>query len=818
MSYQDAGFCYHCGLPIADGLEIKLEHEGVVRHFCCTGCKTAFRLIQDAGLQEFYKRRDPQQSGGRPQERELSYLHAFDNVEYQKRYVHELEDGSQEIHLLLEGIHCAACVWLNEKVLSNLPGVIEARVNFSTHRALLRWRRDVLPLSEVIEAVRRIGYKAEPYDPESGESSHRKRDRDLLLRMTVAGFGAGNVMLIAVALYAGYFSGIEAQYKNFLHLISLLIATPVVFFAGWPFLRGAVNGLRAWRLTMDLPIALGAIITYSYSVYVTLRMEGEVYFDSVTMFLFILLTGRYLESVARRKAAGATERLISLEPRTAVVLRGGEEVTVALREVAIGEHVVVRPGMQIPLDGCIIDGVSAVDESMLTGESMPIPKKAGDRVPGGAINLDGGFTMRVTRVGQDSAIARIIRMVERAQASRPPIQTLADRVASWFVAVILLLASASFAFWMWFDPSQALENTVALLIITCPCALGLATPAAIVVATGVASRNGLLIKGGEVLERLAKVSQVVLDKTGTLTTGKPKVTALLPQPGVTAQQLLSCAASLERLSEHPLAAAIVAAAKAQELTILQEGVTLKNYPGLGVVGRWASTTAVIGRVGFVQEYAGIELPMEDAEQAVTRVAVVENGLFLGWIELADDLKSDAYHAVSRIHEMGMSTLLLSGDHAAVVKRVRQQVGAQGGIGGVLPGDKEQQIAALQADGSVVAMIGDGINDAPAMARADVAVAVANASDISMETADVVLLNPRLETAVDAMALSRATMRVIKQNLLFSLAYNGIVIPLAMAGLVLPIVAAVTMPVSSLIVVGNALRLNRMAKGLNAGKD
>ncbi|MEG3637750.1 heavy metal translocating P-type ATPase [Magnetococcus sp. PR-3] len=818
MSYEDAGFCYHCGLPIADGLDIHYEHEGALRHFCCTGCKTAFRLIQDAGLQEFYKRRDPDQSGGRPEERELSRLKAFDDAEYQKRYVRELEDGNQEIHLLLEGIHCAACVWLNEKVLANLPGVIEARVNFSTHRALLKWNRDALPLSEVIDAVRRIGYKAEPYDPESVESGHRKRDRDLLLRMAVAGFGAGNVMLIAVALYAGYFTGIEDQYKNFLHLVSLLIATPVVFFSGWPFLRGAINGLRAGRLTMDLPIALGATITYSYSVYITLQLEGEVYFDSVTMFLFILLTGRYLESVARRKAAGATERLISLEPRTAVVLREGEEETVSIREVSIGEKVVVRPGMQIPLDGRLLDGVSAVDESMLTGESVPIPKKEGDRVPGGAMNLDGAFTMEVIRVGQDSAIARIIRLVESAQASRPPIQTLADRIASWFVAAILLLGTITFTIWMYIDPSQALENTVSLLIITCPCALGLATPAAIVVATGVASRNGLLIKGGEVLERLARVSRVVLDKTGTVTTGKPKVTALLPVTGGSETQLLQTAATLERLSEHPLANAIVQAARERGLSIDQQGVVLKNYPGLGVVGQWASTRAMIGRPAFVERELGQTLPDEKVGLAATRVAVAQDDQLLGWIELSDTPKTDAYKAIQRLHDMELKTLLLSGDQPEVVEQVRQQVGAQEGIGGVLPGEKEQQVATLQADGSRVAMIGDGVNDAPALARADVALAVENASDISMETADVVLLNPKMETAVDALELSRATMKVIKQNLLFSLCYNMVTIPLAMAGLIVPIFAAVAMPLSSLIVVGNALRLNRMAKGLNAGKD
>nr|CRH06241.1 Heavy metal-translocating P-type ATPase [Candidatus Magnetococcus massalia] len=808
------GVCYHCGLPIPESVDITLQHAGLDLHFCCVGCKTAFQLINDSGLLAFYLRRDPQESGNRPDEEAEGGLRVFDDPEYQQRVVRELTDGSQEVHLLLEGIHCAACVWLNEKVLSELPGVIKAQVNFSTHRATLQWRRDELPLSVILNAVRRIGYKAEPYDPESVENRHKKRDRDLLLRMAVAGFGAGNVMLMAVALYAGYFTGIEEQYKNFLHFLSLVIATPVVFFSGWPFFRGAINGLRVGRLNMDVPIALGAMTTYSYSVWVALTASGEVYFDSVTMFLFFLLTGRYLESGARRRAASATERLISMEPKTAVVVRDGETITLPIREVAVGEEVVVRPGTQIPLDGEILQGQSTLDESMLTGESLPISKGVGDRVAGGSMNIEGGLTIRVERLSSDSAIARIIRLVEASQASRPPIQTLADRIAGRFVAAILVLASITLVYWLMVDPSQALENTVALLIITCPCALGLATPAAIVVATGVASRQGLLIKGGEVLESLAKVSSVVLDKTGTLTGGEPQVVHIEAVAGVEVDALLAKAVTVERLSEHPMARAIIREAGRRELSPLTHEVTLKNHPGLGVEGHWEGHQLLVGRRAFIAQQSSFELPEEpdDGDLPVSWIGVADESRFLGWIGMADTPREDAPQAVAHIKQMGLDTLVLSGDREQVVQAMSQKVGVDHAIGELYPEDKVAKIAELQEQGTMVAMVGDGVNDAPALARADVALAVENASDVSMETADVVLLNPRLETAVDAIRLAQETMRVIRQNFTFSFLYNATVIPLAMMGMVLPVVAAITMPLSSLIVVGNAMRLNRLHQG------
>ncbi len=499
--------CYHCGLPVPTQAPIRDSgsDEDMEKLFCCTGCLGAWQMISGLGLGDYYRLREGDTSALQPDEEDVAALAAFDSPDYQRGLVSTVGDDL-EINLILSGIHCAACVWLNEQVLRKLPGVVEVQVNFSTQRARVRWSPHETALSTIIQTIRKIGYQAEPYDPSRGEMIHRRRDRELLSRLGVAAFGAANVTFLSVALYAGYFQGIEAGFKRYFHWISFALATPVVAYSGWFFFRGALKSLRLGQLNMDLPISLGIIITYSYSVAITIRDRGEVYFDSVTMFIFILLTGRYLEAAARRKAAGATESLLGLEPKTATVLRDEEPVTIPVREVMVGDLLLVKPGERIPVDGSIIHGGTTVDESMLTGESLPVAKSVGEMVAGGSMNIDGALRIRAIRVGAETTLARIIQRVETAQAQRPPIQGLADRVAAEFVAVFLFLAAATMVYWLWQDPSQALENSVALLIITCPCALGLATPAAIVVATGAAARHGILVKNGETLESLWSIS------------------------------------------------------------------------------------------------------------------------------------------------------------------------------------------------------------------------------------------------------------------------------------------------------------------------
>ncbi|MBF0455586.1 MAG: heavy metal translocating P-type ATPase [Magnetococcales bacterium] len=809
--------CYHCGLDVPpdnpivaqQSAESSRSTDQEIKAFCCTGCLGAYQMIQGMGLEAYYQFREADSSTSQPDNLDDAGLLAFDDPDYQKDLVRQMGE-EREINLILSGIHCAACVWLNEQVLRKLPGVSEVQVNFSTQRAKVRWNPTLTTLSTLILTIRKIGYQAEPYDPSKGEALHQKRDRDLLSRLGVAGFGAANVMFLSIALYAGYFQGIEAEYKVFFHWVSFALATPVVFYSGWLFFIGAWRSLQVGHLSMDLPITLGALATYGYSVTLTFTNQGEVYFDSVTLFLFILLTGRYLESAARRKAASATESLLNLEPKTATLLRDGEPVTVPVREVRVGDHLLVKPGERIPVDGTLLLGKTSVDESMLTGESLPVTKNIGEMVAGGSLNVDGGITLQAIRVGEETTLAKIIQRVESAQAQRPPIQGLADTIAAWFVGAILLLASATLAYWMWYDPSQALENTVALLIITCPCALGLATPAAIVVATGAAAKRGILIKNGETLERLERVNQVVLDKTGTITQGLPQVDRLIPAPGLTEQTLLTQAAAVEQFSEHPVGLAIVRALKERGWPLLSDIKNPINTPGMGMSAQHGEKTIRVGRLAFAS--TGLTTPPlsypDDEGNPATWALCSEGDRVLGWIGLSDRPKPDAKVSINILKAMGLPVRLLSGDQHSVVALVAREMGIEQMESEVLPAEKEQSIQRLQEQGLIIAMVGDGINDAPALARSDVALAVENATDVTVAAADVILLNRELSNVALTFALARRTMTIIRQNFLFSFAYNALAIPLAVTGHVAPIVAAIAMPLSSLVVIGNAMRLRK----------
>ncbi|MBF0194647.1 MAG: heavy metal translocating P-type ATPase [Magnetococcales bacterium] len=808
--------CYHCGLEVPLQNPFRIQKQAGSRKeellFCCNGCIGAYRIIEGMGLEDYYRLREGDNSTLQPDNPDDSRLLAFDDLDYQSGLVREVGEN-REINIILSGIHCAACVWLNEQVLRKLSGVESVQVNFSTQRAKICWNPAKTKLSTIILTIRSIGYQAEPYDPSKGELMFQKQNRELLYRLGVAAFGAANVMFLSVALYAGYFQGIDAAFKNYFHWLSFALATPVVFYSGGEFYKGAWRSLRLGHLNMDLPITIGGFATYSYSVAITLSQKGEVYFDSVTLFIFILLTGRYLEAAARRKAAGATERLLNLEPKTATVIRNLKQFTVPVREVRVGDIVVIKPGDKIPVDGIIKTGQTSVDESMLTGESLGVSKIVGSMVAGGSMNIDGAITIEANRVGENTTLAKIIQRIEEAQSQRPPIQNIADKIAGWFIGTILLLATVTLIFWLYNDPTQALQNTVALLIITCPCALGLATPAAMVVATGAAAKEGILVKNGETIERLAKVTQVVLDKTGTVTKGTPHVDRILPTKGISQEYLLTRAAGVEQFSEHPVGKAIVNAVKERDLSLPQDIKSAKNSPGLGMEAIHTGKKIRVGRL----EYASIGVsnpPLtypDDKDNPSTWALCVEDNKTLGWIGLNDRPKHDAKVAIATIKAMGLPVSLLSGDQLAVVEKIAKEMDIENSLSEVLPAEKENFIKKLQAQGEITAMVGDGINDAPALARSDVALAVENATDITVAAADVILLNRNLNNVANTFILARRTMQIIRENFLISIIYNSVAIPLAITGYVSPIVAAIAMPISSLVVVGNALRLRNTTK-------
>jgi copper chaperone CopZ len=564
----DGEHCFHCGLPIAAGARETAEIAGTERAFCCTGCKSVCLAIHAAGLEGFYRRTPEGVLLGPPPEPPKN-LTLFDLDAVQEEFT-DVAFDDREINLLVEGIHCAACVWLIERGLQSLPGVEEARVNLTGRRLRVRWDNGRLQLSRILRRLADLGYAATPFDPDASEGAIARENRALLFRLAWAGFAMMNLLWISIALYSGADQG---EFRELFHWLGFLLATPTILYSGAPFYRGAWSGLRSGHLSMDLPIAIGVSVTYGYSLYVTLGGSevGAVYWDTVVNFLFVILVGRYLEAISRRRAVAATQRLFDLQPKVATRLQDdGSETVVPIRSLVVGEWVLVRPGERIPVDGEILDGRSGVDESMLTGESRPAPKNAGDRVSAGTINGAGVLRVRVTGLLAETTLGRIIRLVEEAQASRAPIQRLADRVVPWFVAATLGLAALTFVLWVQVDLERALTAATAVLIITCPCAFGLATPMAVAVASGVGAARGILIKNGAVLERLSSIRHLVFDKTGTLTEGRPAVVAVAgsdggwrrfapESPELTEEQRadLRLIGALERLSEHPAAMAVL---------------------------------------------------------------------------------------------------------------------------------------------------------------------------------------------------------------------------------------------------------------------
>ncbi len=806
--------CFHCGLPIDTDDDYHNQLDGAQRSFCCFACQSVCAAIYEAGLQGFYQR-TPQGVLLAPPPTPPKDIEMYDLDEVQQDFVTCAGD-TRDIHLLVEGIHCAACVWLIERGMMRTQGVLSANVNLAAKRLHLRWDHQRVKLSTLIRLLSKIGYAAIPYDPESAEGAMKKTNRAMLYRLIFAGFAMMNMFLISLALYSG---ASEGEYRDFFHWLGFALATPTLFYSGYLFFKGAWSGLRNARLTMDLPIVIGLLVTYGYSFYVTVTYNrvGEVYFDTVTNLVFVILVGRYLEGMFRHQAVSATNRLMELQPRAATVLVDGEEKITSIRAVRVGEQLLVKPGCKIPMDGVVIEGHSSVDESMLSGESMPVGKNVGDRVAAGTLNGSGALVMEVQAALQDSTLSRIIRLVEEAQSSKAPIQRLADSIVPWFVFVTLSLAAITFFIWSE-NFELALMATASVLIITCPCALGMATPISIIVASGLGAKNGILVKSGVVLEKLSKVTHFVFDKTGTLTEGKMRVEHVLVATGQDVASVLELAAAVERYSEHSVAQAVVR--EADERKLLYRGFAVQGFhasAGLGVEAMLDGQRVLLGTLEWLrrnQVTLSDELlaQLDQHEgQAKTCVHCAVAGRHVAMLVLADTLRKEAQALVDALRAAGIGMTLLSGDRRPVVEAIARQLGGMEVIAEVLPQDKDRVIQQLQQRGECVAMVGDGINDAPALIRADVGIAMSSGTDVSVASADIVLMHNDLDKVRLAMLLSRRTLRTIKQNIGLSFVYNTIMVPLAMMAMVTPLVAAITMPISSWIVIGNAARIRNMFK-------
>jgi Cu2+-exporting ATPase len=810
--------CDHCLLdvPEQDALYDEIDHEKKV--FCCHGCNGIYRLVHSEGLDDFYaKRRSwlPGPAEDRPVDR--------------SSFLDGLRPAGDEIEtdIILDGIRCASCIWLNEKVLTRTRGITYARVNYATHRARIRWKPQEIDIQEIIDRIRSIGYTPKPYLPAQFEDEQKQQNRDLLIRFGTAAFFSMQLMLFSIALYAGYFQGIDARTRLLFRGISLLLTTPVLFYSGWPIIRGSLQSLKSLTFNMDVLIVAGALSAYGYSV-LQMATGGEVYFDTAAMIITLILLGRYIEAGARKKATETISGLMQLSPRVARKLDAREEhrvdgsqlhlaarQVVPISSIIPGDLIEVIPGEKVPVDGMVIAGTSETDESMLTGESRPAAKTAGASVFGGTLNLYGSFIFRVTTIGKDTMLSRIIQAVEDAQTRRAPIQAVADRVVGYFVPAILLVSLLTFAGWLFLGApaSQAVMNAVSVLVIACPCALGLATPLAILIGTSFGASRGILIKGGDVIEKAAAIDTVVLDKTGTITEGKPFLIGSYGV-GMTDREALKLAVSLERCSEHSLGKSIVAAGIAIEP---YEVSAFSVVPGKGVRGIIDHKPAMIGnrefietegmdhRVDTILNAKQLEKIVSEEKAGATVMYASWNGTLSGVFIVADRVRVEAAEAVGMLKRAGLPVAMVTGDNLPTALAVAQAVGIESVKARTSPLDKAAEIRLMEGEGKQVLMAGDGINDAPALVQATVGVAMGRATDIALESADMVIMRSDLRLVADAVTLSKKTFSIIRQNIFWAFFYNMVVIPLAVAGVMHPVMAAGAMVFSSLTVVGNSLR-------------
>lgn len=721
----------------------------------------------------------------------------------------------------IRGMHCAGCVGKVERALLATPGVVRASVSLASEDALIEYWSDQTSPTDLSTAIRSVGYEAlERHDQDEQDQQRRAELSQLKKKL---GLSAGLTSLIML--------GSMLNLPLISHpLVLLILTTPVQFWLGWQFYRGTWTAAGHGTSDMNTLIAIGTSAAYGYSavaalapsLFVATDQAPQVYFETAAMIISLILLGRFLEARARGRAADAIRGLLTLQPQTARVVRGEREVEVPLTQVRVGDHIAVRPGEKIPVDGLILSGSSVVDESMLTGESLAVDKRAGEPVVGATLNKTGALTFEATHVGQDTRLAQIVRLVRHAQSTKAPIQRLADTIAAYFVPSVIVLATLTLLVWLVWGPQPALPfaimNFVAVLIIACPCALGLATPTAIMVGTGRGAQHGVLIKSGDALERVQALTTLVFDKTGTLTTGQPEVTDVIA-PTMSETELLRVAASLERTSEHPLGQAVVRRAQAQRLA-LTEVRAFEAIPGRGVSGRLEEHPVLLGTQRLLQE-RGIDsaLLQADAQHLAqsgkTPLFVAIAGQTVGLIGVADRLRPEAVASLTQIRQLGLDIVMLSGDKQPTAEAIARQAGIGRVVAEVLPQDKAAEIKRLQAGGHVVGMVGDGLNDAPALVQADVGIALGTGTDVAIDAADITLVRGDLGSVVTALRLSRRTMRLIKQNLFWAFFYNVAGIPIA-AGvlypffqvLLNPMLAALAMALSSVSVITNSLRLRR----------
>ena len=799
--------CFHCGLPVPESGHWSVRVDAIEQPMCCPGCQAVAQAIVDSGLTTYYSSRQQLPEGvAAPLPEALSL---YDSPELAAQFTNDA--GDAEAMLSIEGIRCSACVWLIEKRLSQVPGLKSANLNVATEKLQVTWDAALSKPSDIIRAVREVGYVAYPFDPIQHGDLLRKNARTMFKRLFVAGLSMMQVMMYAVPVYWADAGSMESDLEQLMRWASLLLTLPAVMYSAQPFFRGAWTDIKVRTPGMDVPVALGIAAAFIGSTWSTINGGGDVYFDSVTMFIFLLLASRYVELVARRRAAASLEKLQYALPESAHLMLGFPAIRnttiVAASTLRSGDIILSKPGEAIPVDSLIIDGETTIDLSLLTGESHPQPRRLGESVASGAVNISQLVILRVEKVARDSTLAALIRLIESAGQGKPTLAQWADRVAAWFVGALLVFALVVLAFWSWHDATRAWPIAIAVLVVSCPCALSLATPSALAAVTDRLLRQGVLVIQPHVIETLYRATHVVLDKTGTLTEGRPQLRQTVTLGEASREQVLHIASALEAGSAHPLSRALAEAAEQLPATNV-DVEAIMHHVGQGLEGMIAGELYRIGSHRFVSALSGSAV-VADEPQDMTCIYLGKASVWLARFDLSDALKPDAQAVITYFQSLGKQVILLSGDAPGIVRHMADTLGIDDAYGGMLPQQKLEFVQQLQSQGARVVMVGDGLNDAAVLRAADVSFAMGSGAALAQSHADAVLLSAKLSSLIDAAEAAAACMQVIRQNLAWATLYNLVAIPAAAFGLLAPWMAGLGMSVSSAVVVINALRLERL---------
>jgi Cu+-exporting ATPase len=783
--------CSHCNLEFDESVMIK-EDENPELNFCCNGCQGVYHLLKDDGLDSFYDKKG---------KNTLSQPIAigkdssnFDMDSFKQRYIKTTKDGFSSVDLIIEGIHCAACIWLNEKILDETDGVVEASINFTNNKAKIIWDEDTIRLSEIIDKIRSIGYNAYPYERTEIEKKATKENRDYFLRMSIAIFASMNIMMIGVAKYTGFFTGMDEEMLRMVHMAEFIFSTPVLFYSGWVFFKGAYYGLKNKIVNMDLLVSSGATLTYIYSLYVLFGGEGHSYFDSVAMIITFVLVGKYLEVIGKKGAMDTMDTIKASIPLEATRIVEGVKETVALEKIEVGDIIEVKNGEKASVDGEVISGKTSFDESSISGESLPVDKEKGDKVYSGCINVGEVIRYKATKDYANSTLNSIVELLEDSLNTRPKIQDVTNELSKHFSVTILSVAILAFLGWFVYTSEfeTSLIIAISVIVIACPCALALATPIASLVGISWLAREGLLFKGAKYIETFAKADVVVFDKTGTITEGKLRVKS---EELSADKKQINLLYSLVDSSTHPVSIAVknYISSKYENLVHL-DLENIEQLPALGMSAKYENQVLFGGRSDENSEYT-------------TYIFKVDDKLIASF-ELEDTIKEGACETIEYLKSQNIEAIMCSGDNEAIVKRVSDEVGIEKFKSHMTPIQKAEFITDLRNEGKTVIMVGDGVNDSLALTKADIAIAMGNGADIALAISDVVVLNDKIEGLKKSIYISKRTFNFIKQNLTISLVYNIVTIPIAIAGYVIPLIAALSMSLSSLLVVGNSMRIKK----------